>query len=196
MLGLQFYGRPLWGPFSYEVAIVAGDPGDEGLERDDWKDVFARLTYTLFQNTDHEVTPGIFGYVGRSDIETNLGGIDLALRDDFQIVGADFEVDAGPINFSWMLYFSRHDEPNPDGIPIEFLAARAEIIWGITRDVMTSVRYEQVWSKDDPRLERAQIAPHLTYVIATNVLATVVWRQDIKRPKKGSSFVAVLDAVF
>ncbi len=194
-IGLQFYGRPKWGPFAYELAVVAGDPGDEGTERDDWKDVFSRLSYILFYNTDHELRIGAFGYLGRSDISTDFGGVMVNQRDDFWIGGGDVEFDFGPINLSGMGYFSRHSDALPDGDSVDFIAARAEGIWSISDNWMTSVRFEYVDSDDDRSLDRKLLAPHLTYLIATNALFTLVWRQDLEN-SHNSSGVAVLDVAF
>ena len=95
-----------------------------------------------------------------------------------------------------MGYISRHDEATPDSRRIEFTGLRDQAIWSITRTLMGALRYERVRSEEDSSLDRQQIAPHLTYVIATNAPATVVWRYDIDQPKKGSTWVAVLDVAF
>ncbi len=196
-LGVHVYGRPLSGPLLYEVALVSGDHDEAFTDRDDWKDVFARLSYTLFFNSQHEVTVGTFGYRGRSDIEANIGGIDLAFRDDFYIAGLDLEVDVGPLNLTGMAYYSRHSDPSPERESVEFSAVRAEAFWQITSTWVTSLRYEQVIAAaEHSEMRRQQIAPHLTYVIATNVLATVAWRYDLLAPRRGSSWVGVLESTF
>ena len=194
-LGVEAYGRPRWGPFAYELALVTGDPGDGNLEQDDWKDVFARSSYILFHNTDHEASLGLFGYLGRSDIVLNLGGIDIALRDDFWIVGGDVELDVGAFNIAAMAYASTHSNPAPGVNNVAFQATRLELTWGFARKWTGSVRYEQVFSTDDTSLERAQVAPHLTYAAASNVLITTAWRQDLRQPEQ-SSWVLVAEAAF
>ncbi len=177
-LGVEVYGRPSWGPLRYELALVQGDaPG--GAEQDGWKDLFARVSYTLFQHTDHEVTPGLFGYVGRSEFVTELGDATLAQRDDFWIAGADAEADLGPLNLSGMAFYSRHSDPANDGLPVAYSALRAEVLLLAHDRWVPSVRFERVGSQDDPSLALMDLAAHVTYLIRPNVLATLTWRQDL-----------------
>lgn len=192
-LGVQIYGRPAWGPFHYEVALVQGNAPND-LEIDDWKDVFARSSVTLFQNSDHEVTPGAFVYRGRSDTVALLGDLVLAQRDDFWIAGGDLEVDLGRFNLSSMVLASRHSDPAYDGQPQSYQGGRVELLWVPLAQVVTSVRYEQVWSGNDD-LRRQNLAPHLTWVIRPNVLLTGSWRHDLADFQQ-SSAVLVLDTTF
>jgi hypothetical protein len=193
-LGVQLYGRPGWGPLHYELAVVAGD-APNGIERDDWKDVFARVSVTAFQNTDHELTPGVFAYVGRSEFETELGDLVLAQRDDFWIAGGDLEFDIGPFNLSAMGFASRHSDPKLDGTPVAYTAVRAEALWVPHTKWVASVRFEEVSSADDPSLRRTSVAPHLTRLLSPNVLITLVWRHDLLEID-GSSAVLVVDVTF
>lgn len=193
-LGLQLYGRPNWGALFYELAVVAGDPG-EGTERDDWKDVFARLAYTFARNTDHELTPGLFAYRGRSDMVNDFGGVKLAQRDDFWFAGAELEADVGPVNLSAMAYYRRHRDPRPQGGAVALAAGRAEALWLIAERWTVSVRYAQVVSGSAPELEAMELAPHATYALAPNVLATLAVRGDLRDFDRGSA-VLVLDGVF
>ena len=55
---------------------------------------------------------------------------------------------------------------------------------------------EEGFAESDPDLRRAQIAPHITYAISTNVLATLAFRVDLFDFSRGSSVVGVLDATF
>lgn len=193
-LGVQVYGRPGWGPFFYEISVVAGDPGD-GTERDDWKDLWARVTYRLFQNTDHELTPGLFGYRGRSDIVSELGGVTLAQRDDFWILGAELEGDIGPFNLSGMGYYRHHTDAMPDGTSVTLYGVRGEAVWLLGRRYVASVKYAQVLSSDDPSLDQATIGPHLTYLPAPNIQFTAAYRHNLSDYKMGSVLL-VLEGVF
>ena len=193
--GVQLYGRPLFGPFMYELAVVAGDPGDEGFERDAWKDGFARLSYTFFQNTSHELRLGGFGYLGRSDIVTDVGGVELAIRDDFYMVGGDLELDVGPLNLFAMSYYGHHGDPLPDGLPVSFVAVRAEALWSLAQSWALGLRGELVRSEDLTSLDRAEVSPHLTFLIATNALASLVWRQSLDDVDEMSGLL-VLDVAF
>jgi len=193
--GAQINGRPGWGPLHYELAVVAGDPGPEGTERDDWKDAFARASYTLFHDTDHELLLGALGYLGRSDIQTDLGGVVLAQRDDFWLAGGEVEWDIGPVNLFGMGYVRRHSDPLPDGRTVWLRAYRTEAHWLVHRRITASLRYEQVISDDLPSLRERALTPHLSYLIATNVVAAGVARLDLRDMDRGS-VVLVLDAAF
>ncbi len=192
--GVQVYGRPGWGPFRYELSVVAGDaPG--GQERDDWKDVFGRATHTFFYNTDHQTTVGFFGYVGRSEFKTELGDVLLAQRDDFWMAGGELEQDIGPVNLFAMAYASRHNDPANDGLPVSFAAYRGEAVWFMSPRLTTSVRFDGVTSADDPTLGKLELGPHITYNARTNVLTTLAWRQNLA-DFSASSLVGSVDVTF
>ncbi len=194
-LGVQIYGRPAKGPLRYAIALVTGAPGPDGGESDDWKDGFARLAYTAFRNTDHEVTLGGFGYRGRADIETDLGGVTLAQRDDFWIAGGDVEADVGPLTLSGAGYARHHSDALPGGGAVSLAAWRAEALWGIHRRVTASLRWEQIRSDDAPDLEQRWLTPHVSYLVATNVVAAIVGRLDVDDIGMGS-VVVDLDVAF
>jgi len=192
--GVVFYGRPGWGPFHYEIAVVNGQ-STEGSDIDSRKDVFARATYTAFQNSTNQLTLGLLMYQGRSDITKELGDVILAQRDNFQIYGAELDADMGPTNLFVMVYQSRHSDPNNDGEPVSFQAYRAELAYFPNRRITTSVRFDGVASKDDESLDKLELGPHITYTAASNVLTTLAWRQDLATPTK-SSLVGSVDVVF
>ncbi len=192
--GVVVYGRPGWGPVHYEVAVVTGD-APEGLERDDFKDVFARLTYTAFQNTNHQLTFGAIGYRGTSEFQTELGDVLLAQRDSFDILGLEAELDVGPLNLFSMVYGSRHTDPKADGLPVSFMAYRAEAVWFVTPRLTSSVRFDGVTSADDESLRKLELGPHITYNVASNVLTTLAWRQDLE-DITNSSVVGSIDLAF
>ena len=194
-VGVQVYGRPLWGPFHYELALVAGDPGDEGFERDNWKDVFGRMSYILFQNTSYETRLGVFGYVGNSFIQSNQGGVQLQQNDTFGMGGGDLELDIGSVNFFAMGYGSYHSDPYADGSAGSYIATREQLLWAITDNWFIGARHEFVGSLNDASLNRNEIGPHLTYAISTNVLVTGVWRQSLIALDQSSGIVA-LDVSF
>ncbi len=196
-LGVQVYGRPKWGPVFYEVSLLSGDPGDVegGTERDQWKDIFARATYTFFYNSANELRLGGFGYRGRSDIVSESGGVTLAQRDDFYMVGGDLEFDLGPFNLFGMGYIGHHSDAYLDGRDLTFYAGRLEGILSLSPRWTTSLRFEYVYSKDDTSLKQTQLAPHLTYQFASNVLGSLVWRHNVRHADE-SSGLFVLDAAF
>ncbi|MBI4815526.1 MAG: hypothetical protein HY791_04685 [Deltaproteobacteria bacterium] len=194
-LGLELHGRPLGGPFLYELALVAGDPGATLTDRDDWKDGFARLSYTFFQNGPHELVLGAFGYLGRADLVTEQTQFELAQRDDFYIVGGDAELDVGPLNVFGTAYTSRHADARLDGEPVSFFGGRAEVVVGISDDLIASLRYDGVTSSHDETLRRSGLAPHLTWLMVANAALSIEWRQDLL-DSKSSSGVALLDLAF
>lgn len=193
-LGVMFFGRPTFGAWAYQLAIVAGDRGDNGIERDDWKDVFGRASYTFAHNTAHELTLGLFGYAGRAEMES-VGDVDALIRDDFALAGADLEWDVGPINVAGMAYGSRHQNPGTAD-PVSFVALRGDVTAMPWHDFVLSLRYEQVLADDNTGLAGAQIAPHVSYLILTNCVASLVWRYDVERPRRGTALIATLDAAF
>lgn len=192
-LGIEAYGRPLWGPFHYELAVVAGDLGG-GLERDNWKDVFARASYTLFQNTDHELGIGAFGYLGRAELKTTMADLIIAQRDDFWVGGGDAELDLGPVNLFATAYASRHADPDLDGVPVLFGAARGEALWTVTSSWVGALRYELVVA-DDVALNANQASVHVSYVLAPNALLSLGWRHDLQDWTR-SSALAGFDGAF
>lgn len=192
-LGAQVYGRPNHGPFFYELAVVAGDPGT-GLERDDWKDLFARLTYTLFQHTDHELTIGTLGYLGRSEIETQAGGILVTQQDDFWMAGGELEFYWGPFSLFGMGLYGSHSDALLEGGTVDFLSYRVETLVAVSDDITASARFEQVISNDLTTLDQTQLGVSAGYTIATNFLANLAWRFDVKADT--SDVVIALDAVF
>lgn len=194
MLGVALYGRPGWGAFAYELALVAGAPGSIA-DADEWKDLFARVTWTFFQDTDHELDASGFGYLGRADIVTDVGGVVLAQRDDFWLAGGDVEADLGPFTVTALGYLSHHGDPSPEGGAVDFWAARAEAIWGLGPRLVTSLDVQTVQSHDDHSLARTEGQAHLTYLLATNVLATAAWRHDLESPERFMA-TAVLETTF
>jgi hypothetical protein len=196
-LGATIYGRPAKGPLRYEIAVVAGDPGPEpgAGDKDDWKDLWARVACTWFRNTDHEFVLGAFGYLGRSDIETDVGGVTLAQRDDFWIAGGDAEADIGPLTLLGAGYARRHADALAGGGAVALQGWRAEALWGVDRRVTASLRFEQVRSDDAPDLDERWLTPHVSYLVATNVVAAIVGRLDVDDAGRGS-VVVDLDVAF
>lgn len=193
-LGAQVYGRPGFGPFHYEVAVVAGDLAGTP-DRDDGKDVFARTSVTLFQHTDHELTGALFGYRGRSDIVTTTPNLVLAQRDVFWLAGGDAELDLGHVDFNGLVYASRHSDAALDGAPVQFEAWRGELVLALSPQWSGSVRYEGVASADDPDLGAQQLSAHAAFAAAPNALVLAGWRQDLSSFSKSSAVVA-LDVAF
>lgn len=175
--------------------MVAGDPGTESYERDDWKDLFGRLSYTLFQNSSHELVVGGFGYRGRSEAESEAGGVTLVRRDDFWLAGGDIELDAGPINLSGIAYYRRHEDALLQGGEVNYFAGRGQVVWGVTRGWTVSVAYEEVRSKELDALDTRKVSPHVTWALRQNVLLTAEWRQNLSDADR-SSGVATLDVAF
>ncbi|OGQ09854.1 MAG: hypothetical protein A2138_19290 [Deltaproteobacteria bacterium RBG_16_71_12] len=187
-LGVEAYGRPLWGPFHYEVALVAGDMGG-GIERDDGKDVFARGSYTVFHNTDHELSLGAFGYLGSSVFTTTTTDLIVAQRDDFWLAGGDAELDLGPVNLFALAYARRDADPDLDGVPVLVGALRGEALWTVTPQWVGSLRYELV-TADEASLNEHQASVHLSYVIAPNALVSLGWRHYFQEFEASSALVA------
>lgn len=193
-LGAELYGRPGFGPLHYEVAVVAGDMAGS-LERDDGKDVFARASYTAFQNTDHELAAALFGYSGSSDIVTTTPSLVLAQRDRFWLAGGDAELDLGRLDVNGLVYATRHADPDLDGRPIRLAAWRAEAVVTATPRWSGSVRYEGVASADHPASNAQQLSAHVAFALAPQALVMAGWRQDLAS-FHDSAALAVVDVAF
>ena len=101
-VGFDLYGRPGSGPLFYEVAVVNGtspqeteDGGHTGghgaasrTDSDSFKDVFARLTYTL-PNKRHTV--GVLGYFGKTALPN--GGVVVENHDDTEAEHTEAEAE-------------------------------------------------------------------------------------------------------
>ena len=192
-LGARAYGRPNYGPFFYEVAVVSGDPGD-GFERDRWKDVYLRTTYTLFANTDHEWTPGVFAYVGRSDIQSQRGGVTLLHRDDFYLVGGELEGQVGPVFLYLQGYYRFDGDPHAEGGTASLIGLRGEATYTPATHWVTSLRYSQVLASDATG-SAAWVIPHVAYLPAANVQLALSYRYDILDWQQGSALLT-LEGVF
>lgn len=193
---IEIYGRPAQGRFTYQVMALAGDTDAAGLDRDDWKNVFARATGTAWRNSRYEVTVGAFGMAGRSELPTSAGGVDLVIDDDVAIGGVDIEADVSTLTFFAMAYWRRDSDAFVEPAETTVWAGRGEVAWAPTAVLTASVRYEQVVSKARPELEAIQVVPQLTYEIATNALVQAALRLDIKEPSAGSSGLLLLDVTF
>lgn len=194
-LGVQIYGRPGQGPLLYELAVVSGDPGPEEGERDDWKDVFGRLTYTFFYNTDHEISVAAFGYKGRSEMQAEVGGAVLVTRDEFWIAGGDIEIEYDRAAFNATAYTRSNSNPYMDGRSTSLMAARAELFYQLSERLIASARLATIRSEEAPELEVLEVAPHLSLVIEPNVVFSMSWRQDLENTKK-STALFLLDTAY
>ena len=193
-LGLALYGRPGWGRFGYEVALVSGPPG-VGADPDQWKDVFGRVSWTFFLDTPHELEVGVLGYLGRASLVSQVGGITIDHRDDFWLAGGDLELDLGPVTAMARGFFSRHDDATPAGGAVDLTTIRAELIWGVNRHMVAGLALDANLSPDDHDLERSQLAAHASHVVASNVLGTVVVRGDVQHAEQFSAS-ALLEVAF
>lgn len=189
--GVEVYGRPGWGSLHYELAAVAGDaPG--GTERDNNVDAFGRLSWTLFRGTGHELTAAAFGYMGRSDFSTTLGGVVLAQRDEFWVAGGDVDALIGPVSLSLLGLHSRHSDAISDGSAVAFSAFRTELLWASSPRWTAALRFEEVLSSSTAVSSQRAIAPHVAWLLAPNAYLGLTWRQDLLALDENSA-VLVLD---
>ncbi len=112
-VGIDLYGRPKSGPLFYEVALVngttaegeeeaGGGHGGHGAisrtDSDSFKDIFARLTYTL-PNQRHTI--GVLGYFGKTALPNGIVTGDEHSESDEDAEHEDAEVEhAAPALFS------------------------------------------------------------------------------------------------
>lgn len=193
-LGVEAFGHLERGPLGYQLAVVAGDTGG-AFERDGWKDVFLRLSYTFQQNTAHEVTLGAFGYRGRADLLTKLGGVDLLLANDVWFLGGDLEAALGPLTLFVSAYAARHRDARPQLGAVIFWAGRAELSCALTDDLALTVRQEHTASADLKGFDDSPLSLHLSWLAATNVVLSATWRHDFDDRKK-RALVALVDVAF
>jgi len=173
--GIDIYGRPGGGPLLYRLALVNGAQSGDGMDIDDFKDVYARVAWTF----DDRHTLGMFSYVGSSALEVATGGI-RALFDDLHVTGGlDLELALGPVTPYLQAAVGHHADPNGDGASVLWFSGRAEVAWSITPDLLALVGYAQTGSADDSALDAQSAVAHLTWLILTNLKLGVEYQLKI-----------------
>ncbi len=186
-IGVDVYGQPGWGNIFYEVAVINGanahgEMGGEGgghgaavaTDLDRFKDIYARLAYTL---PDRKRRFGLFAYLGKTEFMPEAGGhVDkseipgaVAVQDKFNIVGADMELFVGPLILSATATVRNHQNPHGDGDPVSSQAAMIQGSYMLRRNLLALLRYDIVLSSDDATLEQKILTPYLTYLMLDNV---------------------------
>ncbi len=165
-VGIHAWGRPRWGPFFYEAAVVQGvsDPAT-GLDVDLWKDVYGRVALDLF---DQRI--GVFGYLGNAVLSSDAGGIVRTFQDPHSVAGIDAQ-----LQLPWLTlfgYFLRGSHANPFAIAqveAEYHAARLQADVPVGSRLLVIARYDGILSASAPSLARQLATGHATFLITQNV---------------------------
>lgn len=185
-LGLQVYGRLLGRQAFYDVAVVQGAKGPDGIsDLDDHKDVFAQLQWT-FREQD---VVGLLGYYGRTQLTDTAREVSVRFTDPFYILGADVEVHQGPVRFFGYGLYGRHQNPLGSDEPASYVGARGDLTVSLTRELLARLRYDGVFSRDLPDLEQHVLSAHATYLLLTNLKASLELAADLKAFNRSTAYV-------
>lgn len=191
-IGVQAWGRPAWGPFFYELAVVQGvsDPST-GLDVDLWKDLWARATLDLFA-----LRIGGFGYLGNAVLIAESGGITRRFQDPHSIAGVEAQLE-----LPWLTvfgYFLRGVHSNPFAIGQldgRYHGARIQADVPLGQRLLIIARYDGVYASMVPSLGRQLATAHLTFLLLQNLRASVELTHTFSGPG-GTRGLLALDAAF
>ena len=216
-VGLDLFGRPGNGLFSYEVALVTGagpvegddHAADEGAahahggtfatDGNDFKDIYTRLTYST-RSRMHTV--GVLGYFGKTALVGAAGGHDdgaedghvdvpEALDDRFRILGLDGEFNRGACNLRSALYLGHHDNALGTDVAIDYRSVLAELSYTFNRRWLGMLHYDQVISSDQPSLERKMLMPHLSFLFLDNLRLSVEYMLDLDDADRNRAYALI-----
>jgi hypothetical protein len=187
VVGIQLYGRPGEGPTFYELAALDGDPGDR------WKDGFGRAAYTLFYQTDHELSVGVFGYLGRADLVSDLGGVQVAHRDDFWVAGADLEFDWQSLTIEAMGFQQHHSDPRGVGGEESATGIRAAAALLVADRWLPTLQWEHLLASEEV-LTGSELAVGLKHLVRANVTLDLTYRTDLKA--RAQTWIGAVDVAF
>lgn len=186
--GLQIWGRPNYGPFFYEAAVVGGASNHAtGGDLDNFKDFYGRGTWQF--NQRH--TLGLGGYVGKTEIESDVSGVQRRFEDNIGIGQADLELDLGRLLFYFQGLYGRHSDPNGDGEAVAYWGGHGMAHYAIRRDLLGIMHFDFVESDDDPSLEETWGTINLTYLYLTNFKLGLEWQARFDDFDKSRGLVLV-----
>lgn len=188
-LGFDLYGRLAGRKLFYEVAVVQGAQGTDGVnDLDSNKDVFAQLQY--LPRPQHVL--GVLGYYGRTQITSKALSVDLRFTDPFYVAGADVELNFGPLTlFAYGLY-GHHDNARGDGKAASYVGMRGELRARLRHDLLLQARYDGVESHDDASLVKRVASANLSWMFLTNFKVALEFGANLASFKNSTGFV-VLD---
>lgn len=175
-LGLDIFGRFFGRRLFYELAIVQGAKGPDGLsDLDSNKDVFGQLSFTIH---DQNIL-GVLGYYGRTQITDEARSVQVRFTDPFFIVGGEAEFRVGPARFFGYGLYGRHQNPTGNGAHVSYVGARGDVTVSITRELFARLRYDSVTSHDDHSLERRVLSTQASYLLLTNFKISAEFGADM-----------------
>lgn len=188
-LGVDVYGRVFDRHLFYELAVVQGAQGPDGLtDLDSNKDLFGQLQFWFHD----ENMLGVLGYYGRTQITDDSSQVQVRFTDPMWIVGADAELHFGPLGLFGYALYGRHQNPYGIGVAASYLGMRGDVTYAISPRWLTRLRYDGVLSRDDAALERQSASAHLTYLVLTNFRASAEFVADLKTFNRSTGYL-VLD---
>ena len=146
--------------------MVQGAEGPDGVrDLDGYKDVFGQIQLTLAERQ----MVGLLGYVGRTQILSEQGGLAVRFTDPFTVVGAVTELTAGPFALFGQALYGRHGNPRGTQDRAEYWAFRGELDAFLARRWMLIWRYDQIVSRQETALDARYATANVTYLVLPNV---------------------------
>jgi hypothetical protein len=190
--GIDIWGRPEFGPFFYQFALVNGSQEHHGpTDSDDFRDIYSRLSYTF--NMRH--TFGIMGYYGNAVIEESENGVTSRFNDKFVLAGADAEISLGPVLFFASGFAGQHKDPFNTGQTGSYFAFNTDLTCDFTSRLTGVLLFHQVWSPDDHGVEAIHLIPHLSYMVLRNMKASLEYMVNTHAIENSQVYIA-FDTIF
>lgn len=185
-LGFEIYGRLFKEHLFYQFDVVQGAQGLDGLsDLDSRKDLFGQLQLHFL---DRQVL-GALAYWGSTQVTDPAHYVAVRFTDPLLIVGGDAEFHLGRLSFYGHGLYGRHENPTGVNHVVTYEGVRAEITASLTRNLLAIVRFDGVFSHDDPTLERRFLSAHATYLVLTNLKVSAEFDADLHAPNMSTAFV-------
>lgn len=187
-LGIELYGRFFKRRLFYQLAVIQGAQGLNGIsDLDSGKDFFGQLQLHLREL----YSVGVLGYYGRTQITNTAALVTQRFTDPFFIVGGDVELRFGPVFFFGYALYGRHENPTGASAPISYVGARGDLRWAIRRDLLAGVRYDGIFSHDDHALERQVATANLTFLFLTNLKLFAEFQAELSNFHNSTAYFAL-----
>lgn len=187
-LGAEVYGRLLRRKVFYELAVVQGAQGPDGLsDLDAYKDVFGQL-----QLSHQGFTVGGLGYWGNTQLVDTAQGVAVRFTDRFLIAGGSLEWGVGPVTLFGTVLHGSHSNPTGHGERQDYTSARAQMDIQLARDLVATIRYDAVFAAETTGAKREFLTAHASWLATTNLRVVGEYVSNILDPGR-STFRLGLD---
>ncbi len=181
-LGLDVYGRVAHRKLFYEIAVVQGVQGPDGLsDLDAYKDVFAQL-----QASHETLTVGLLGYFGQTLLVDTARTPALRFTDRFWTAGADVEWAIGKATLFGYALRTVHGDPTGQGYAIGFNSLRAQVDYQLTRELLATLRYDAVLAPASAGIARQLLTGFASYDVLTNLRLSAELVGVLDQPEQSS----------